>query len=282
LPNTEKEKEMLKLSAVSKYFGSHRIFEDVNLALYPQERVALIGPRQSGKSTLLRILAGIEPCQRGHVAAPRWTWFGYLPQDVPRTNHTVAEMYQAARDSYFQMKGDSVPTGCPPCLGGLDSIHPPNGLLDCHGACGIGTRCRLMTLQFGIRHLPPSAKLSALESADRKRLWLAGLMLAPPDFLLLDEPTDNLDLQETVWFEQLLDGYPGTLVVASNDRALLDHVTDVVWEIDCDQHSVHRWKRDLHCPSHPAGTVPIITGTLVRPTVGLGSNRRQQELMYAS
>ncbi len=102
---------MFKLSSVSKHFGVHRIFDDLNLELFPQEKVALIGPHRSGKSTLLRILAGIEPYQRGYVSVPDWTWVGYLPQMVPGAAETVADMFQAAREDYFRIKGRSVVAG---------------------------------------------------------------------------------------------------------------------------------------------------------------------------
>ena len=273
---------MFRLDTVSKHFGSHRVFEDVNLGLYPQERVALIGPRGCGKSTLLRILAGMEPYQQGHVSPPDWTWVGYLPQEVPRTNQTVADMFQAARDDYFRIKGESLPSGCLPCLAGMNVSRSQHSLLDCHASCGIGPRCRLMTLQLGIRHLLFSAKLSALEPAERKRLWLAGLLLASPDVLLLDEPTDVLDIPETEWIERFLQNYKGTLVIASKDRSLLDHVSNTVWEIDPERHGVRRWKRSLDQTSQPVGKLHIITGMLAFPMNTTRSSRRKEELFYAS
>lgn len=273
---------MFKLDTVSKQFGSHRVFEDVNLDLYPQEKVALIGPRGSGKSTLLRIMAGMESYQQGHVSPPAWTWVGYLPQEAPRTNQTVVDMFQAARDDYFRIKGKSLPSGCPPCLAGINVSHSQHGLLDCHASCGIGPRCRLMTLQLGIQHLLFSAKLSALEPAERKRLWLAGLLLASPDVLLLDEPTDVLDIPETEWLERFLQNYKETLVIVSKDRSLLDHVSSTVWEIDPERYRVHRWKRTLDQTSLPAQKLHIITGMLAFPMKTVQSHRRKEDLVYAS
>ncbi len=272
---------MFRLDTVSKQFGSHCVFEDVNLDLYPQEKVALIGPRGSGKSTLLRILAGMESYQRGRISPPDWTWVGYLPQEAPRTNQTVADMFQAARDDYFRVKGESLPSGCPPSLAGMNVSHSQHSLLDCHASCGIGPRCRLMTLQLGLRHLSSSAKLSALEPAERKRLWLAGLLLTSPDVLLLDEPTDGLDIPETEWLERFLQNYKGTLVIASKDRALLDHVSSTVWEIDPERHEVRRRKRNLDQTSQPTGKLHIITGMLAFSMNTVRSNRKREELLYA-
>lgn len=269
---------MFRLDTVSKQFGSHCVFEDVNLDLYPQEKVALIGPRGSGKSTLLRILAGMEPYQQGHVSPPAWTWIGYLPQEVPRTNQTVADMFQAARDDYFRIKKESLPLGCAPCLAGINPSHPRYSLLDCHASCGIGSRCRLIMLQLGIRHLLSAAKLSALEPDERKRLWLAGLLLASPDVLLLDEPTDSLDISEIEWFERFLRNYKGTLVIASRDRTLLDHLCGTVWEIDPERHSVHRWTRDIDQVSQPTDKSHTFAGTLTFPTNAVCSGGKRGKL----
>lgn len=256
---------MFKLSSVSKHFGVHRIFDDLNLELFPQEKVALIGPHRSGKSTLLRILAGIEPYQRGYVSVPDWTWVGYLPQTVLGTAQTVADMFQAAREDYFRIKGRSIVAGQLPCLAGLDAPHPRYGLLECHASCGIGPRCRLMMVRLGIQHLSPPAKLMSLLPGERKRLWLAGLLLASPDVMLLDEPTDTFDILEIEWFERFLQGYKGTLVITSNDRALLERMSSTVWEIEPERHGVRRWEKELHQPLRPAGRTRAVSGTIAFP-----------------
>jgi len=256
---------MFKLCSVSKHFGIHRVFDDLTLELYPQEKVALIGPHGSGKSTLLRILAGIEPYQQGYVSAPDWTWVGYLPQTVSGTAQTVTDMLQSAREDYVRIKGNFRAAGQLPCLAGMDAPHPRYGLLECHASCGIGSRCRLMMIRLGIQYLPPSAKLMALTPGERKRLWLAGLLLANPDVLLLDEPTDTFDIMEIEWFERFLQSCKKTLVIASNDRALLERVSATVWEIDPDRHDVRRWENESHQPLRPTGRTRAISGTIAFP-----------------
>ncbi|NUL49475.1 ABC-F family ATP-binding cassette domain-containing protein [Cellulosimicrobium funkei] len=179
--------------------GGHRtLFEDVTLRLAPGERVGIVGVNGAGKSTLMRLLDGQLTPDAGRVRRGKTVQTAILTQDVTELDEVshlrVAEV-MAREGNTFQVGGKDV---------------SPGQLLE---QLGFGTS----------RQWTPVADLSG---GERRRLQLLRLMVGSPNVLMLDEPTNDLDTDTLAAVEDMLDGWPGTLVVVSHDRYLLERVTD--------------------------------------------------------
>ncbi|MGO1886179.1 MAG: ABC-F family ATP-binding cassette domain-containing protein, partial [Citricoccus sp.] len=178
--------------------GARTLFDDVTLRLAPGERVGIVGVNGAGKSTLMRLLDGQIAPDAGRVRRGKTVQTAILTQDVTELDEVshlrVAEV-MAREGNSFQMGGKDV---------------SPGQLLE---QLGFGTS----------RQWTPVADLSG---GERRRLQLLRLMVGSPNVLMLDEPTNDLDTDTLAAVEDMLDGWPGTLVVVSHDRYLLERVTD--------------------------------------------------------
>lgn len=195
---------LLSCQKISKSFGSRPLFEGLSFGLFEGERTGLIGPNGTGKSTLLRILAGLEKPDEGLLSLRRGLRVGYLAQkDVfegPGADFTVREAaHRALQD-----------------LGLQDyeiDIRAEEGL----AAAGFAD---------------PEQPVSKLSGGWRKRLAILAQVLREPDLLLLDEPTNHLDLEGVLWMEKFLSGLTFSFLVVTHDRRFLEKVTNRVIELD--------------------------------------------------
>ena len=213
---------MLAISGLTKGSGKTALFRDVCLSLSHNQRVGLIGPPRSGKSALLRIILGLENYERGDISIDTCAWFGYLPQDtVPPCDFTVGDVLDRAQEDFKIMRSmkrrrqDQVPESARREV--LAGVQLPD--------------------------IPAGAKMRTLRLDEQRRIWMANLFLAQPDVLVLDDPTQQLTVPVLDWLDYFLRRYPGTLIVASNDRSLLSAVTNIVWEIVPEQRTVREYSR---------------------------------------
>ncbi|WDT81362.1 MAG: ATP-binding cassette domain-containing protein [Candidatus Manganitrophus sp.] len=229
---------LLDLSHVSKSYGLKQVLRDVTLTVGESEKVGFVGRNGCGKTTLFRIIAGIEPPDGGEVSYKRGISIGALPQDPVLTEHwTVAEEVASAlveihqkRDRY-QTIGEAMRGATPAEMEKLLKEQQALGeWFDHHQGWQIDHRVDEVLLQLGIADR--NQKIEMLSGGMRKRVALAKLVLQSPDLLLLDEPTNHLDAATTAWLEAFLIGYPGAVMLITHDRYFLDRVARRIFEIE--------------------------------------------------
>ena len=215
---------VLSVSDLSLAFGHVALLDHAAMALETGERVGLIGRNGTGKSSLLRILAGLEPPDDGLVQVQQGLRRVYVPQEASFSadatvfdvvSQGVAEA-RALRDRFEQHAPDD----------DLDALQTRIELID-----GWNWEARVdQTLQR--LQLDGATRIGSLSGGMQKRVALAQALVAAPDVLLLDEPTNHLDLDAIAWLEELLTGFRGSLILITHDRAFLDDVSTRIIELD--------------------------------------------------
>lgn len=229
---------ILDLSHLSKSYGMREVLKDVTLTVGESEKVGFVGRNGCGKTTLFRIIAGVEPADGGEVAYKRGISIGYLLQDPVLTeDRTVAEEVQTAlveirkKRERYQAIADALRSAASAemekLLGEQQSVGE---WLNHHQGWQIDHRIDEVLLRLGI--LDRNEKVLMLSGGMRKRVALAKLVLQSPDLLLLDEPTNHLDAATTAWLEEFLIGYPGAVMLITHDRYFLDRVSQRIFEIE--------------------------------------------------
>jgi ABC transport system ATP-binding/permease protein len=213
---------LITLLDASLAFGHVALLDHADFALETSERIGLIGRNGTGKSSFLKILAGMEHADEGTLHIQQGIRIAYVAQE-PSLN---------AEDSIFE----SVQRGLAPvlqliedysnCVGDLDQLQSQIESLD-----GWGWEQRVDETLHRL-HLDPSAKVGTLSGGNRKRVALAQALVTHPDVLLLDEPTNHLDLDSIAWLEQLLIDFKGSVVAITHDRAFLDRIATCILELD--------------------------------------------------
>lgn len=237
---------MLAVSNISKSFGIKNILDQVSFTLKQGERAGLIGPNGCGKTTLLRILAGIDPADSGTVhLTPSHLRIGYLPQGlVFRPGETISNYMDHRSGEMTELLSElETLSGKIARSPGEENLHEQyNHILE------EITRRATLTIssaeimdRFGLSHLSPDTPISHLSGGQKTRLALAGILLSSPDLLLLDEPTNHLDIEMLEWLESWLLHTRATILVISHDRTFLDNVTGITFELDPASRSVKEY-----------------------------------------
>ncbi|HEX5614324.1 MAG TPA: ABC-F family ATP-binding cassette domain-containing protein [Acidimicrobiia bacterium] len=225
---------------VSKSFGSRVVLDRVSVRIGPRTRLGIVAPNGTGKSTLLRLLAGIDTPDAGSIVlAPSSATVGYLPQEPDRSATETVHDYLARRTSVaaaeaaFAAASDALARGAD----GADDAYAV--ALDQYLALGaadfesrVGEVCADLALPADVVDLPTGA----LSGGQAARVSLAAILLARFDIFLLDEPTNDLDFAGLERLEWFLDDLPGGVVIVSHDRAFLDRTIDEVLELDEHSH----------------------------------------------
>src|SRR5688572_21941616 len=227
---------IVSLENVSKNYGFKPLFENVTLGLEDRDKVGIIGANGSGKTTFLRILAGLEEPDTGRVVRAKGQTLAYLSQNPPYDeNLTVLETIFASSSGVMQMIRDYEAV----CHDVADGNDDPATLqrmsdlqhdLETGGGWEIETNARAVLTRLEI--LDTSAKMGTLSGGQRKRVALAHELIFKPDILILDEPTNHLDADTIEWLESYLARYTGVLLLVTHDRYFLDRVTDRIFEVD--------------------------------------------------
>jgi len=236
---------MLTVHQIHKSFGDTVILDGVSFSLNSGERAALVGPNGCGKTTLLRILAGIDRADSGSVRKPGALRIGYLPQglvlpedeqvgayldraqgDLPRL---TAEVERLAAALAANPADPSVRTAYGQALDRIAAVSNANG-----SAAGVPAI-------LGLERVPPDAPIATLSGGQKTRLALAGVLLAHPHLLLLDEPTNHLDLPMLEWLEGWLTSFRGGALVVSHDRTFLERAVTRILELDPRTHAVREY-----------------------------------------
>src|SRR4051812_24402251 len=224
---------MLTASDVYAEYGDTTIFEGLSLTLPGSRRIGLVGPNGGGKTTLLRILAGVADPQRGSVTLGPGDRVGYLPQEPPGPDLTIDRLLGAALGEVWQLHGELARLerrlADPAALAAYGEAQERYGAL---GGWALQAQLDTARAALGITHIPLDAPLGELSGGEAARALLAGVLLARPTVLLLDEPTNHLDLDGLAWLEEFLLGFPGEVLVVSHDRRFLDDTVSQILELD--------------------------------------------------
>jgi ATP-binding cassette, subfamily F, member 3 len=237
--STINKKTMLTAHHIYKTYGIQPILQDISFSISNTERVGLIGPNGCGKTTLMRILAGLEPADSGTIVSTRPNLrVGYLAQgmefDLEQTIQstlslqTVSESMLEAEitslasalasnpnDSHLQSKYDTILNQ----ISSLQSLPP-------------------LLAPLGLADIPLDTPINHLSGGQKTRLMLARVLLEEPHLLLLDEPTNHLDIEMLEWLEDWLSRFNGAALIVSHDRAFLDNTVTSVLELDPNTHGI--------------------------------------------
>ncbi|MEP4377423.1 MAG: ABC-F family ATP-binding cassette domain-containing protein [Alphaproteobacteria bacterium] len=216
---------MLNLNNITARLGGETILSGATAMLPTGSRVGLIGRNGAGKSTLLKIIAGLLEADDGSVETPRGTKIGYVAQEAPGGPMTPFEMVLAADTERVDLLAEA---DTATDAERISVIHERLGLIDAHGA---PSRAARILAGLGFDEDVQHQSLSSFSGGWRMRVALAGLLFSRPDLLLLDEPSNHLDLEAALWLENFLKTYPASMVVVSHERDLLNNVVDHILHV---------------------------------------------------
>jgi len=233
----EPNKVIYSMVGVSKFHGKKQVLKDIYLSYFYGAKIGVIGLNGSGKSSLLRILAGVDKDHLGEtVISPGYT-VGFLEQE-PRLDETktvreiVEQGVQPILDLLKEFDDINNAFGDPDADMDklMDRQAKVQDKLDASGAWDLDSKLEMA--MDALRCPPGETPVATLSGGERRRVALCRLLLQQPDILLLDEPTNHLDAESVQWLEQHLQKYPGTVIGVTHDRYFLDNVAGWILELD--------------------------------------------------
>ncbi|OJW68929.1 MAG: glycosyl transferase family 1 [Sphingomonadales bacterium 63-6] len=211
---------MLTINGITVRLGGRTILDRASATIPPGGRVGLIGRNGAGKSTLMKVMIGALEADEGSIEMPRRTRLGYIAQEAPAGDITPEQAVLAADVERAQLLEESENCTDPDRLG---DIHDRLLAIDAYSA---PSRAARILTGLGFDEEMQGRPLDSFSGGWKMRVALAALLFSQPDILLLDEPSNHLDLEATLWLENFLKSYPATLVVISHERDLLNNVVD--------------------------------------------------------
>ena len=235
---------MVSVDNLKVEFGVTPLFEDVSYVINKRDRIALVGKNGAGKSTMLKILAGIQAPTSGSVSVPRDVTIGYLPQVMILSDkHTVMEEAEMAFEHIFELQAsiermnqelaDRTDYDSENYRKLIEKFTHDNERFLMMGGTNYTAEIERTLMGLGFSREDFNRPTSEFSGGWRMRIELAKLLLRRPDVLLLDEPTNHLDIESIQWLENFLKTSAGAVVLVSHDRAFINNVTNRTIEISC-------------------------------------------------
>ena len=228
---------LLSASNLSKSFGTDDIFSGISLSIPKGARIAIVGPNGIGKTTLLRILVGLDEPSGGSLSRMRGLTIGYLPQEAVLTaEHSLWQECLNAFEDLLR-RGEELaqleiamadPNQAAEILERYGKLQES---FDLDGGYTYETQIRQVLTGLGFTPVDYERPLNQLSGGQRTRALLARLLLSKPDLLVLDEPTNHLDMAAVEWLESYLLSWEGAALLVSHDRYFLDRVAQYIWEM---------------------------------------------------
>ena len=217
---------MLNINGITVRLGGRAILDGASAALPPKSRVGLIGRNGAGKSTLMKVMIGqLEP-DLGEIEMPRGTRIGYIAQEAPSGTTTPIEAVLAADTERAALLTEAETCQDPDRLG---AVYDRLTAIDAYTA---PARAARILVGLGFDEEMQGRPLDSYSGGWKMRVALASLLFSEPDLLLLDEPSNHLDLEATLWLENFLKSYPAMIVVISHERDLLNNVVDTILHLE--------------------------------------------------
>jgi ATP-binding cassette ChvD family protein len=216
-----------------------KVLDNIHLSFYPGAKIGVIGANGSGKSSLMRIMAGIDKTHGGEARPHPGTKIGYFAQepdmgDAKTVADAVAEGVAETRALITRFEDLSMKLGEPMSDDEMNKLLEEQGQLqdklDAADAWNLDRHVELAMHALNVP--PPDAEIAKLSGGEKRRVALCRLLLSRPDMLLLDEPTNHLDAESVAWLEKFLHDYTGTVVAVTHDRYFLDNVAGWILELD--------------------------------------------------
>jgi ATP-binding cassette ChvD family protein len=233
------DKVIYTMMGVGKYYDKKPVLQDISLGYFYGAKIGVIGLNGSGKSSLLRIMAGVDKGFVGQVILSPGYSIGFLEQepqlDESKTVREIVEEgvretvdllkeFESINEKFAEPMSDDEMNGL------LERQGKVQEKLDALGAWDLDSRLEMA--MDALRCPPGDTPVRVLSGGERRRVALCRLLLQKPDILLLDEPTNNLDAETVGWLEQHLQQYPGTVIAVTHDRYFLDNVAGWILELD--------------------------------------------------
>jgi len=237
------EQYIFTMYRLNKFYGQRQVLKDINLCFFPGAKIGIVGHNGAGKSTVLRIMAGLDREFQGHAEITKGMRVGFVQQEPQLAwGKTVRENLELAfADTMKLLKeyedlstsmGEMDPDAMDKAMERMGQLQEK---IDACGGWEIDTR---LNIAANALVLPPDEMIvDKLSGGERRRVALCRILLEQPDLLLLDEPTNHLDAETIDWLENHLRNYPGTVIISTHDRYFLDNITKWILELE-DGHGI--------------------------------------------
>ncbi|WP_026573194.1 ABC-F family ATP-binding cassette domain-containing protein [Bacillus sp. UNC438CL73TsuS30] len=228
--------KMLTVENVTKTYGEKQLFNDISFTIGEKERVGLIGVNGTGKSSLLKIVAGLDQPDEGKIIAGKDYSIAFLAQQPEfDTDRTVLEQVYHGEAPILKLMRDYEKTlqklnASPNDSKIQDELFHLQKQMDALNAWDASTNAKSILTKLGIEDF--GKKIGELSGGQKKRVAMAQVLIAEPDLLILDEPTNHLDFDTVKWLEDYLSRYSGSILLVTHDRYFLDRVANRMFELD--------------------------------------------------
>lgn len=227
---------MLTVEHLNKSYGDKVLFEDISCAIREKDRIGLIGVNGTGKSSFLKIIAGLDVPDAGEISHAKDYRIEYLSQDpdlnpeltvleqIYYGDSEIMQVMRAYEQAIQSLEQDPEDTKA------QDTLMAMQQKMDSLEAWDANAQAKTVLTKLGIRHF--EQKTGNMSGGQQKRVAIARALIQPADLLILDEPTNHLDNETIEWLEKYLTGYPGALLLVTHDRYFLNRVTNRIYELD--------------------------------------------------